>query len=218
MPKKPKRRAQPTIASNNNIKNTNRHVPAFILHMSLKEANKLSINDKIDHRNLIGLCVPSVIVDKDDSRLMIRNIAYEWDRSKEPGFWIDYKDTYQLSKLARYGSISNRHSQRFLNLDLEIGHYINVRPVTAYAPDREHKLWTIGEVVEFNSGQVKVVYIVDNYKQYQWSHLDNTNEIQPLQTEQTLSTPPTIIIDEQQQENNIRHQKTKKRSKNTKDT
>eukprot|EP01084_Bolivina_argentea_P139564 245516_1 len=173
-------------------------VEPFVTHMSFEEAKHLSINDNIDHRDFVGLWIPSIIVDKNDTKLKIHYIGWDnqWD------IWSDYK--IELHKFAKYKSISRRNKHRFSDHQVKIGDYIDIRPINS-------NTWTIGEIVEFDkkSGQIKIVYIIEtnsnDYYKYQWSHLDDQSELQPLKTKQSLNKPnishKTIIA------NNINKQK-----------
>eukprot|EP01084_Bolivina_argentea_P179006 309345_1 len=175
---------------------------SFIAHMSLEEASQLSINDEIDHRDFVGRSISSIIVDKNESKLKIRYIGWDskWD------IWSDYKN--ELHKFAKHKSISTRTKHRLLSL--KIGDYIDIKPVNN--SNENMNVWTIGEVVEFDkqSGQINIVYIINSNYKYQWSHLDNENEIQPLQTKQLLLKPPST------HEEIIKNNNNKKQSNNSK--
>eukprot|EP01083_Nonionella_stella_P096508 271355_1 len=143
--------------------------PPFMAHMTIEEAEQLSINDMIDHRDIVGCCIPATIVDKKGSNLKINYPAWgdEWD------IWSDYHD--ELYKFARYNSISDRRSHRLLKV--KEGDLVDINPI-------RHKGWKIGQIKELDpdSGQLKIAYRLDEYCHYVWTHIDNTNEIDALHT------------------------------------
>eukprot|EP01084_Bolivina_argentea_P227193 383731_1 len=158
---------------NNNTNNNINHNQEFVPNMSTEAATKLSINDKIDHRDLVGCFTSAIIVDKKDTNLKIRYIGWneEWDVWSDP--------INELYKFASYQSISRRPRHRLYNL--KTNDLIDINPIS------HHKGWKIGEIIEMDndSGQVKVSYKLtnnDGYIHFYWVHIDNKNEIEPLHT------------------------------------
>eukprot|EP01084_Bolivina_argentea_P097816 175837_1 len=135
--------------------------------MSLKEAQKLSINDKIDHRDFLGCYVKATIIDKKENML---KIDYEnWD--DEWNVWSNCES--ELFRFAKYKSISERPQHRFFHL--QKGDKVDINP-------SHHPGWYIAEIKKFELGQIETSYTVDDYDYVFWTHIDNENEIAQVNT------------------------------------
>merc|ERR1712228_305513 len=141
----------------------------FPSHLTLNQANKLKVNDKIDHRDRVGRFVFGTIIDKQGSNLKIHHDGWskKWDE------WCDY--TKELHRVAAAGSISKRPAHRFKNLKKK--DYVDVNPL-------RHPGWKCGEIrrLDEKSGQVQVVYECAEKNYLYWVHLDNANEIAEFPT------------------------------------
>merc|ERR1712228_82748 len=142
----------------------------FQSHLTLNQANKLKINDKIDHRDQVGRFVLCTIMDKQGTNLKIHYDGWsdKWDT------WCDFSK--ELNLFATAGSISKRPAHRFTNL--KIMDIIDINPLT------RHPGWTVAEIRQMDdkSGQVQVAYrcAKDNY--LYWAHLDNKEEVAEFPT------------------------------------
>eukprot|EP01084_Bolivina_argentea_P124863 221259_1 len=152
---------------------------AYVQHMSIEQASKLTINDKIDHRDRVGRFLEALIVDMKGSMLKIRYAGFGDE------VWSDYKK--ELNKFATYKSISKRSellpNNRFLVDYKKHRRFYDILPAGG-------KEWKLGEVIEFDrkSGQVKFFYYMKGYRMW-WIHCDNEKELQPLNTKQLRSSP-----------------------------
>eukprot|EP01084_Bolivina_argentea_P134476 237196_1 len=142
--------------------NTNSYTP----HMSLKDAKLLSINDKIDHRDLVGCFRVATIIDKKGSNLKIH--YDDWDKKWD--VWCDCET--ELFKFAKHTSITERPRHRFLHL--QKGNTINVNPM--------NKGWKTCKIISFYLGQIEVIYSMGYYNHYLWTHIDNEKEVTLLNT------------------------------------
>eukprot|EP01084_Bolivina_argentea_P055637 101964_1 len=97
----------------------------FVSHMSMEDASKLKINDKIDHRDDVGRFIHCTVIDKQNTNLKIRYRNTWTDFSKE------------LDRIAKPKSISKRLAHRFEHI--KQGDYIDVNPI-------RHPGWKIGQV------------------------------------------------------------------------
>ena len=149
---------------------------SFVPHMTLWEAQNLKIGDLIDHRDNVGRFVEARIVEKEESNLKIHYKGW----STKHDLWCDYNQS--LYRFAKYGSISQRNAiLRFKNV--KIGDYLDINP----------PMWQHAEVkkIDKTSGQVQLIYEKKDKYHLFWTHLDNTQEIQPFASHSTYS--PTQI-------------------------
>eukprot|EP01083_Nonionella_stella_P219910 787272_1 len=148
----------------------------FVDHMSTEEANKLVINDKIDHRDTFGGSTSAIIVDKKQTNLKIHYPEY----GKKFDVWSNYKN--ELYKFAKHESISSRPGHNFM--DLQIDEFINVNPLN-------HPGWKLGKMDGFEvgrkSGQIKIIYNINGCDYEWWTHVDNKNEVKQLSNQQKKS-------------------------------
>eukprot|EP01084_Bolivina_argentea_P219738 372599_1 len=153
-----------TTAAKVNDNDNNNNIPSFQSHMSLEEANRLRINDKIDHRNQVGRFVSATLSEKQGTNVRIHYDALGCDSDS----WSDFN--LEIHRFAVAGSISKRAAHRFSSLSK--GDYVDINP-------RGHPGWKCGEIrkLDETSGQVQVEYeSLDNNYLY-WAHLDDFNEI-----------------------------------------
>eukprot|EP01084_Bolivina_argentea_P268926 456913_1 len=154
---------QQSKTSDDNVDN----IPPFVSHLTLKEASKLRIHDKIDHRDQVGRFVFGTISEKKGTNLKIH---YDGWMSKKWDTWSDF--SLEIHRFARADSISKRPAHRFRHL--KKGDYVDINPT------QRHPGWKCGEIrrLDQKSGQIQVVYeAVDNKNYLYWAHLDNVNEI-----------------------------------------
>eukprot|EP01084_Bolivina_argentea_P300865 518894_1 len=61
--------------------NNNINIPPFLSHMTLEEANKLQIHDKVDHRDQVGKFVYATVKEKQGTNLKIHYDGWsrKWD-------------------------------------------------------------------------------------------------------------------------------------------
>eukprot|EP01083_Nonionella_stella_P166664 557870_1 len=141
----------------------------FVPHMSMEDATKLSVHDKIDHRDFVGQFVLATVTEKQGSKLKIHydGWSHKWDT------WSDF--SVDLHRFAVSGSISLRPSHRAEFIGLEKGDFVDVNP------RQRHCGWKVGEIraLAAKSGQVQVGYELPNSEQMycHWAHLDNSYEI-----------------------------------------
>eukprot|EP01084_Bolivina_argentea_P292472 502805_1 len=142
--------------------------PPFEAHMSLSEAHRLRVNDKIDHRDKSGKCLYAIVSEKKGTNLKIHYDGWseKWD------VWSDY--THELYRFAKAGSISRRPAHIFT--DLKKYSFVKINP------KREHSGWTDGQIkrLDTTSGQVLVAYQHQVKHQLHcsyWTHLDDISEI-----------------------------------------
>ena len=78
--------------------------------MTIEEAGKLKVGDKIDHRDNVGKFVLATIIAKNGTKLRIHYDGWgqKWDT------WQDY--TTQLHNFAKAKSISQRPPHRFKDI------------------------------------------------------------------------------------------------------
>ena len=98
----------------------NNKISAFESHMSINEAMKLKIKDKIDHRDQVGRFVLATIVEKQCDKLKLHYDGWsrKWDA------WSDY--TQELYRFAKAESISKRKAHRLTNL--KVGSMVFLNP------------------------------------------------------------------------------------------
>eukprot|EP01084_Bolivina_argentea_P068627 124905_1 len=168
--------------------------PPFVSHMSYQEANRLSIDDKIDHRDHVGRFVYATVSEKQGTNLKIHYDG--WDRKWDT--WSDF--TIEIDRFAHAGSISKRPSYRFAQF--KKGDYVDINP--------RHQVWrnwTGGKIcrTDQESGQVQVSYEFLGKTNLYWTHLDNVTEIAEIGSK-SGTTPTTnyskailTLISKQQQ-------------------
>ena len=122
---------------------SNHHIPLKFQLLTLQQAAKLKINDKIDHQDTAKRFILATIINKRGSRLKIH--YHGWHRKWDT--WCDY--TKEIHRFAKPGSISRRPAHRFKNLK-------NEDIIDILWDDGE---WRAGTVSHFDgqSGQIKVV-------------------------------------------------------------
>eukprot|EP01084_Bolivina_argentea_P137726 242555_1 len=148
----------------------------FTPHMTLDEAQKLRIHDKIDHRDSVGRFVLATVVQKHDTNIKIHYIG--WDSKFDT--WSDFKtETYRFAKA---GSISKRPSHRLMNL--KTGDFVDINPI------HRHPGWKCGEIrkLDQHSGQIQIVYKIHDKNYLYWVHLDNKDEVAPF-TSKSITMP-----------------------------
>ena len=151
---------------------------------SINELNKIRINDKIDYRNDNGKFVEGIVIETNDNdtilKIKYKNDVEDDDDDNEIEIEMDYTQQQYRDKLGKYGRISKRKANRFIDLDEE--DYVDILPI--FNGDNG---WRYGEIIEdgidANSGQVLIGYYNDD-KQYaeMWTHLDNQYEIAAVGT------------------------------------
>lgn len=153
--------AETELKSNVNIGS----FPPFEDHMSFEDADKLRLNDLIDHRDPVGKSALATVVQKKGSILKIHYTGWKkkWDN------WCDY--AIDGCRFAMPGSISLRTAHRFQ--ELKVGDYVDVNPIL------RHPGWKCGEILRLDhqSGQVHIVYDCEQTHFLYWAHFDNENEI-----------------------------------------
>eukprot|EP01084_Bolivina_argentea_P113379 202075_1 len=141
------------------------NISQFPNHMTVKEANKIEIRDKIDHRDSVGRFVSATVIDKFGPNLQIHYNGW----SAKFDVWSHFhKEPFRF---AHENSISKRPAHRFKHL--KVGDSVHINPTQI------HPGWKCGKVTTFDtkSGQIQVVYKFLHQKCLYWAHLDNTNEI-----------------------------------------
>eukprot|EP01083_Nonionella_stella_P105089 302100_1 len=100
----------------------------------MEDAAKLSVHDKIDHRDQVGLFVVATVTEKQGSKLRIHYDGWscKWDT------WSDFST--ELPRFAVAGSISLRPSHRAEFRGLEKGDYVDINP------SQRHFGWKVGEI------------------------------------------------------------------------
>eukprot|EP01083_Nonionella_stella_P135682 412746_1 len=133
----------------------------------MEDAMKLSVHDKIDHRDQVGRFVFATVKEKQGSKLKIHYDGWprKWD------IWSDFN--VELHRFAVSGSISLRPSHRAKFKRLKKGDYVDINP------SQRHFGWKVGEIrrLDAKSGQVQVVYAYLDKNYVYWAHLDNADEI-----------------------------------------
>eukprot|EP01083_Nonionella_stella_P026461 72865_1 len=151
----------------NDNTDVNDDMEAFVRHITMEEAMKLSVHEKIDHRDPVGRFVFATVMEKRGSNLKIHYDGWSrrWD------VWSNFN--VELQRFAVAGSISLRPSHRAHFSGLKKGDYVDINP------SQRHFGWKIGEIrrLDNKSGQVQVVYEHLNTNYLYWAHLDNGNEI-----------------------------------------
>ena len=153
----------PPSDSNGNHQNTEDTAP-FRPHMTLEQAFKLKVHDKIDHRDQVGRFLFATVIEKKHTNLKIHYDG--WNRKWDT--WSDFNA--EIHRFAVAGSISRRRAHRFEHF--KEGDYIDINP-------QRNPGWKCGEIrkLDQKSGQVQVVFeSMDKYYLY-WAHLDNEAEI-----------------------------------------
>jgi len=150
---------------NDSAQSSKSKMPPFESHMTLQDAFKLKIHDKIDHRDQVGRFVFATVSEKQGTNLKIHYDGWsrKWDT------WSDFGG--EIHRFAAPGSISKRPAHRFEHL--KKGDYVDINPT------QRHPGWKCGEIrrLDQKSGQVQVVYESMDKNYLYWAHLDNTAEI-----------------------------------------
>ena len=149
-------------------------VERFVKHMTLQQAVKLRVGDKIDHQNDCYNFWPGIVEEINCSSLKIH---YE-GKDEVYDEWCDYKE--DLHRFAIRDSITKRKAHRLT--ELKIKDWVNVNPVR-FDPDLG---WVPAQITEMDSdsGQIQVVLkekYSDKHNRWYWVHLDNIDEVRPLQ-------------------------------------
>ena len=143
---------------------------AFPSHMTLRDAHKLKIGDKIDHRDVAGRFVFATVSEKQGTNLKIHYDGWpdKWD------IWSDFSK--EIHRFAVAGSISMRPAHRFLNL--KIGDFVDINST------QRRSRWKAGVIKRVlpKSGQVQVAYSMGDNNHLYWIHLDNVSEIAHFKT------------------------------------
>eukprot|EP01083_Nonionella_stella_P105332 302949_1 len=132
----------------------------------MEDAMKLTVHEKIDHRDQVGRAVFATVIEKKGSLLKIHYDGWSriWD------IWSDF--SVELHRFAVAGSISLRPAHRLKSL--KKGDYVDINPLL------RHFGWKVGAVRRRSAGQVQVIYEYLNKNYFCWTHLDHTNEIMPF--------------------------------------
>ena len=176
-----------TAASNFAIHLTDPHwmmATLFVPQMSLDEASKLQVGDKIDFSDTMRLFYSATIIKKQSTKFKIQFDGFSKNTSS------DYKQ--QLYRFAKHGSISSRPAHRLKNL--RIGDCVDINPL------RKHSDlgWTSGKIMQFidDSGQIQVNYEYKGTTYTYWVHLDNQAEIDRENTHIQSSGKKRKIMDD----------------------
>ncbi len=157
------------------------HDLPFKPHMSMQDAFKLKVKDKIDHRDEVGRFALATIAEKQGTNLKIHYDG--WSRTWD--VWSDFQT--EINRFAKAGSISRRQAHRFNKL--KESDYIDVNPMYTHPGG-----WKCGEIRRFDhkSGQIHVIY-EDNGKNYvYWAHLDDESEIAEFASKSELGNKENI--------------------------
>ncbi len=142
-----------------------------VSYMSLEEAKKLSVKDKIDHRDLVECYAKATIVDKKGSKLKIH---YD--------VWSNYE--LELFRFTKYKSISERPKHRFFHL--QKGDKIDIN----------HTGWHIAEIKKFEFGQIQTVYIfwthIDNENEV--AQLNTFTNVESDRTKYATDERETVLF------------------------
>eukprot|EP01083_Nonionella_stella_P105331 302946_1 len=132
----------------------------------MEDAMKLTVHEKIDHRDQVGRAVFATVIEKKGSLLKIHYDGWSriWD------IWSDF--SVELHRFAVAGSISLRPAHRLKSL--KKGDYVDINPLL------RHFGWKVGEIRRRLQGQVQVVYEYSNKNYLYWTHLDDMKEIAPF--------------------------------------
>ena len=140
-------------------------IPPFKPHMTLSQAHKLKIGDKIDHRDSIGRFVFATVSQKQGTNLKIHYDGWsrKWD------IWSNFNE--EIHRFAVAGSISKRKAHRFQHL--KKGDFVDINPT------QRHPGWKCGKIRRFDqkSGQIQVIYESMDKDLLYWAHLDDEAEI-----------------------------------------
>merc|ERR1712129_514107 len=176
-------------------------MPSFQSHMSLKEASRLTIHDKIDHRDQVGRFVYATVSEKQGPNLKIHYDGWsrKWDT------WSDFHK--EIHRFAKAGSISKRPAHRFN--ELKKSDYVDINP------SQRHPGWKCGEIrrLDQKSGQVQVVYECAEKNYLYWAHLDNKSEIAEFPTMSGLNQANQQQLFKEQQPKKSVPQKPQKQKK-----
>ena len=147
--------------------------------MSLEDANKLKVGNTFDHQDNVGRFHYAEILEVQGSNL---KVLYE-DWGKQWSVWTDFgfKDNIKLFAFGK--SISRRPAHRLKGV--QRGDVIAINP-------QRHRGWKRAEIKRFNimkdhsgntvkSGQIQVVYTVNDKEWYHWVHLDDDDKVDHLE-------------------------------------
>eukprot|EP01083_Nonionella_stella_P085429 236915_1 len=153
----------------------------FPSHITLEDAMKLSVGDKIDHRDNLGYFAIATVLEKQGSKLKIHYDGYpiKYDQ------WCDFEFVFALERFAPKGSISHRPSYQDHFRSLQVCDHVDINP---RLPGM-FSGWEVGTIVRFSKtrGQVNVEYTYQRKKRTIWTHLDNEKEIAQYKTKQSHS-------------------------------
>ena len=137
--------------------------------MSLEDALKLQVDDKVDHRDPVGRFVYAVVSAKQGTNLKIHYVGWakKWDK------WSDFNRLIDLLKLIDI----KRPAHRFKNLKKEII-LISIQFIVILDGNVE-------KLEDWIRNQDKFRWFMNGDKNYlYWAHLDNEEEIVELTTNQ----------------------------------
>ena len=120
-------------------------------HLTTKEIHELNYGMKLDHRRDSGKWYPSIIIKKEQNKLLI---AYENDE-KDYLKWNNINDENQLQRFAKYKSISRLKSNHSQHLKpLNIGDKIDINP-PIFIPfvNKNGVGWRQGTVYQLDNGK-----------------------------------------------------------------
>eukprot|EP01083_Nonionella_stella_P301848 1037886_1 len=155
----------------------------FPSHITLQNAMKLAVGDKIDHRDNIGYFAIATVLAKNGSKLKIHYDGYpnKYDR------WCNIKFPFELCRFAPAGSISQRPSYQNHFRSLRVGDHVDI--LNPRLPGNGGG-WKVGTILRFSKtrGQVRVEYSdLGGIEKRIWTHLDNDKEIAQYKTKQSHS-------------------------------
>eukprot|EP01084_Bolivina_argentea_P221805 375592_1 len=155
----------------------------FPSHITLQNAMKLAVGDKIDHRDNIGYFAIATVLAKNGSKLKIHYDGYpnKYDR------WCNIKFPFELCRFAPAGSISQRPSYQDHFRSLRVGDHVDI--LNPRLPGNGGG-WKVGTILRFSKtrGQVRVEYSdLGGIEKRVWTHLDNDKEIAQYKTKQSHS-------------------------------
>eukprot|EP01083_Nonionella_stella_P042186 114104_1 len=153
-------------------------VNPFVSHMTLDEASKLRVGDKVDYRDNLGRFGDCTVIEKNGCELIL---TYAKIRPSEPKTWCNYLT--ETERLANPGSISLRPAHRFKSL--QKNDHMDINPVRK-DPGAG---WTRGKVKFWDktkhSGQICFVYTINGNNRLYWVHVDDVSEIAPCDSMQS---------------------------------
>ena len=118
-------------------------VLSFPSHLTLEEASKPTMNDRVDHRDRFGRFVLSKITGVQGSNLKIHHEGWstKWD--------VGSDFNAELHRFAAPRSLSKRPGHRFM--DIKVGDPVDINPMNDWE-------WKRGEIKRFDqhSGRVQV--------------------------------------------------------------